>query len=221
MAFGRFWARGTLWLLAVLVGLRHELRGAEHLPKGASLVAMKHQSAWDTIVLPLVLGDPAVVLKRELLWIPIYGWYTLASGGAIAIDRKAAAAALRSMVARARKIAAERRPVVIFPEGTRVAPGQSRPYQPGVAALYKELGLPLVPIAVDSGLYWGRRAFLKRPGRIVIEILPPIAPGLPRREVMAELERRIEEASDRLLATAPAAAENQPQGKTRKAGITT
>ena len=194
MRFGRFWAWCVLALLKAIVGLDGEVRGRENLPAGASLIAMKHQSAWDTLILPVVLGDPAVVLKRELLWLPLYGWYA-ARAGSIAIDRKGGAGALRRMVAAARRAAAMGRPIVIFPEGTRVAPGGQLPYQPGVAALYQALQLPLVPAAVNSGLFWGRRAFLKRRGHIVLEFLPPILPGLPRRELMAVLETRIEEAT--------------------------
>jgi 1-acyl-sn-glycerol-3-phosphate acyltransferase len=199
MAFGTFWSAMTLRLLDWIVGLRHEVRGRENLPPGGCIVAMKHQSAWDTLALPVVIGDPATVLKRELMWIPLYGWYARRAG-AIAVDRKAGAAALKRMVADAKTAAAMRRPIVIFPEGTRTAVGAPPDYQPGVAALYLQLGVPLVPVALNSGLFWGRRAFLKRPGRIVMEILPPIPPGLPRRQVMAELERRIEEKTAALIA---------------------
>jgi 1-acyl-sn-glycerol-3-phosphate acyltransferase len=194
MRFGRFWARCVLALLKVIVGLDGEVRGLEHLPGGPSIIAMKHQSAWDTLILPVVLGDPAVVLKRELLVIPFYGWYA-ARAGSIAIDRGGGAGALRHMVAGARRAASAGRPVVIFPEGTRTAPGGRLPYQPGVAALYQALRLPVVPAAVNSGLYWGRRSFVKRPGRIVLAFLEPIPAGLPRREMMAELEARIEDAT--------------------------
>ncbi|HEV2302298.1 MAG TPA: lysophospholipid acyltransferase family protein [Stellaceae bacterium] len=194
MAFGRWWAMSVLALLEAVVGLGHEIRGVDRLPKGTYILAMKHQSAWDALILPIVLGDLAVVVKRELLWLPIYGWYARRAGS-IAVDRKAGAAALRAMVAAARKVAAEGRPIVIFPEGTRTAPGTRLPYHPGVAALYQGLQLPLVPAAVNSGLYWGRRSFLKRPGRIILEFLDPIPPGLPRRALMEELETRIESAT--------------------------
>lgn len=195
MAFGRFWAQAVLALLAGIVGLRGEVRGRANLPEGAYIVAMKHQSMWDTLMLPVVFRDPAVVIKRELLLVPFYGWYA-ARAGSIFIDRKGGAGALRRMLAAAKKAAAEGRPIVIFPQGTRTAPGEAGvPYQPGVTALYQGLGLPLVPAAVNSGLYWGRRSFLKRQGRAVISLLPPIPPGLPRQEVMAELERRVEEAT--------------------------
>jgi len=198
MRFGRFWAAGVLALLKVIVGLEHETRGLDRLPRNGCIIAMKHQSAWDTVILPIVLGDPAIVLKRELLLLPFYGWYA-ARAGSIAIDRKAGAGALRRMLATARTIAASGRPIVIFPEGTRVAPSERRPYHPGVAALYQALGLPVVPAAVNSGLYWGRRSFVKHPGRIILEFLDPIPPGLPRPQLMSELERRIETAAALLL----------------------
>jgi len=204
MGFGRFWARCVLALARAIVGLDGEIRGLEHLPKGACLIAMKHQSAWDTLILPVVLGDPAVVIKRELLWVPFYGWYA-ARAGSIAIDRRGGAGALRRMLADARGAANDGRAIVIFPEGTRTAPGQRLTYQPGVAALYQALALPLVPAAVNSGLYWGRRSFVKRPGRIVLSFLEPIPPGLPRREVIAELETRIETATAALEAEGLAA----------------
>jgi 1-acyl-sn-glycerol-3-phosphate acyltransferase len=198
MRFGRFWAASVLVLLKVIVGLDYEIRGLDRLPRDGCIVAMKHQSAWDTLILPVALGDPAIVLKRELLLLPFYGWYA-ARAGSIAVDRKAGAGALRRMLATARPIATTGRPIVIFPEGTRVAPGERRPYQPGVAALYQTLALPLVPAAVNSGLYWGRRSFLKRPGRIILEFLDPIPPGRTRPRLMAELERRIETATMALL----------------------
>src|SRR5947207_2493807 len=153
---------------------------------------------------PHVPGDPAVVIKRELLWVPFYGWYA-ARAGSIAIDRRGGAGALRRMLADARGAANDGRAIVIFPEGTRTAPGQRLTYQPGVAALYQALALPLVPAAVNSGLYWGRRSFVKRPGRIVLSFLDPIPPGLPRREVRAELETRIETATAALEAEGLAA----------------
>jgi len=203
MKFGRFWAHGVLVLLRVIVGLDYQIRGLDRIPRGGCVIAMKHQSTWDTLILPVILGDPACVLKRELLLLPLYGWYA-ARAGSIAIDRKAGAGALRRMVAAARPIAAQGRPIVIFPEGTRVAPGARLPYQPGVAALYQALALPLVPAAVNSGLFWGRRSFVKRPGRITLEFLEPIPPGRTRRRVMTELEGRVETATADLLREAAA-----------------
>jgi len=201
MRFGRFWAQAVLFALKHVVGLEGEIRGRENIPTGGCLIAMKHQSMYDTLLLPPLLGDPAVVVKRELQYVPFYGWYATRAGS-IFIDRKGGASALRRMVAAAKRAIAAGRPVVIFPQGTRAAPGASvtaeAPYHPGVAALYRELGVPLVPAAVNSGMYWGRRAFMKRPGRIIVEFLPPIPPGLPRREVMTTLETRIEAATGAL-----------------------
>src|SRR5215469_8347793 len=200
MRFGRFWAQAVLFALKHLVGLDGEIRGRENIPPGGCLIAMKHQSMYDTLMLPPLLGDPAVVIKQELRNVPFYGWYA-ARAGSIFIDRKGGAGALRRMVAAARQAVAAGRPVVIFPQGTRTAPGAptaDAPYQPGIAALYRELGVPLVPAAVNSGMYWGRRAFIKRPGRIAVQFLEPILPGLPRREVMATLEARIESATSAL-----------------------
>jgi 1-acyl-sn-glycerol-3-phosphate acyltransferase len=204
MRFGRFWSSSVLALLKLIVGLDHQVRGLHLVPRDGCIIAMKHQSAWDTLIVPVVLGDPAPVLKRELLLLPFYGWYA-GRAGCIGIDRKAGAGALRRMLAQARPVVAARRPIVIFPEGTRVAPGEHRPYQPGIAALYQALALPIVPAAVNSGLYWGRRSFAKRPGRIVLEFLEPIPPGWPRPRLMAELERRIESATAALIREGEAA----------------
>jgi 1-acyl-sn-glycerol-3-phosphate acyltransferase len=206
MEFGRLWAAGALGLLAWTVGLRHEIRGVENLPAGAAIIALKHQSAWDTVILPVMFRHPAIVIKHELAWLPIYGWYAVRAGG-IPVDRGAGASALKRMMVRARRAVAEGRPIAIFPEGTRTAVGARLPYHPGVAALYTQLGVPLVPVALNSGVFWGRRSFLKFPGRIVLEILPAIAPGRPRRQVMVELESRIEAATARLVAEAQGTAD--------------
>jgi 1-acyl-sn-glycerol-3-phosphate acyltransferase len=217
--FGCSWAASVLWICRWTVGLGHEVRGAENLPNGPAIIAMKHQSAWDTFAVAAIFRDPAIVLKRELIWVPFYGWY-LWKAGMIAVDRKAGAGALRRLVAAGQRAAALGRPIVIFPEGTRTAPGTRRPYHPGVAALYRQLGLPLVPVAVNSGVFWGRRSFRKRPGRITVEILPPIPPGGDRRAVMVELENRIETATARLVAEAEAglAAQRAPAAGSDRRG---
>jgi len=188
----RLWAQGVVAWLAVTVGLRHRVRGA--IPSGPVIVACRHQSAWETLALATVIDDPAVVLKHELLWLPIFGWY-LARIGMIPIDRAGGAGALRRMVRAARHALAQGRPVVVFPEGTRVAPGVRRDYHPGIYALYRELALPVVPAALDSGAFWPRRSFAKRAGTITLEFLPAIAPGLARDDFMAELRRRIDGAA--------------------------
>jgi 1-acyl-sn-glycerol-3-phosphate acyltransferase len=220
MRFGAFWSRGVLLLLRTIVGLDHRVVGRDRIPPGGAIIAMKHQSAWDAIALPVVLDDPAPVVKRELLRLPFYGWY-MARAGAIAIDRRAGVAALRPMLAAAKRAAGEGRPIVIYPQGTRVAPGISAPYQPGVYALYQALALRVVPAAVNSGLFWGRRSFWKRAGHITLEFLEPIPPGWPRQQLMAELERRIEAATAELERAAGAAELHEVPGApavTRAAG---
>lgn len=203
LALVRWWARQVLWLLRVLAGVEVRVTGREHLPaEGPALIAAKHQSAFDTIVWLALLPRPAYVLKKELLAIPFYGWFT-ARSGQIGIDRGAGAAALRSLLRGAEAAWADRRQVVIFPQGTRVAaaPGTTatHPYQPGVTALYARSGLPVIPVATDSGRFWPRRSFLKRPGTITIAVLPPIPPGLPRPAFEAAVAGAIEAASDALL----------------------
>lgn len=195
------WIAGVNAGLWAICGVRVEVRGRERIPEGPVLIAAKHQSAWDTMELLAICGMPAVVLKRELTWIPLYGWYIVAMGG-IPIDRSAGAKALKDMVRQAKRSVAKGRSVLIFPQGTRVAPDRKIPYQPGVAALYSQLGLPCVPVALNSGLIWPRRQFLRRPGTITVEFLTPIPPGLRREPFMTTLEARVEAASDALVALA-------------------
>lgn len=195
------WSRGVIWICKWVAGIDYEVRGRENIPDGRVLFASKHQSAWETITINTFLPNAAPIVKQELLKIPVYGPLA-ARSGVIPVDRKAGARAVKDMIAGARARLAAGRDILIFPEGTRTAPGKRIPYQPGVAALYRMLGIPVVPIALNSGVFWGRRRFIKRPGRIVVEFLPPIPPGLDRKTFIAELEERIETASDRLIAEA-------------------
>ncbi|MBK1697100.1 lysophospholipid acyltransferase family protein [Rhodovibrio salinarum] len=196
---GRFWIRGVMLLLRWVAGIDYQIRGRENLPDGPCLIASKHQSAWDTLIFNLILDDPSFVLKRELLFLPFFGWY-LQRYGIVAIDRAGGAKTLRKMVAESKQITATGRRLIIFPEGTRVAPGDSKPYHPGVAALYRELKLPVVPVALTSGRHWGRRAFRKVPGTIRLEFQPPIPPGMDRKAFMQRLGDDLEAASERLRA---------------------
>jgi 1-acyl-sn-glycerol-3-phosphate acyltransferase len=194
----RFWAGIVVGALRVICGVRTEVTGREHLPReGAALIAAKHQSAYDTIVWLWLLPDPAYVVKRELFSLPVWGWLMRASGQ-IAVDRLAGASAMRHLMRTGQRAAAEGRQMVIFPEGTRVNPGEYRPYQPGIAALAAATGLPVIPVATDSGLRWGRRAFHKQPGVIHIHILPPLPADLRREALVRRLEDTIEGAMKRL-----------------------
>ncbi len=193
------WARTSLWLLRVLVGTRIEVRGVEHIPPGAALVAGKHQSFWETFAILPYLDDPAMVLKKELTWIPLFGWF-IHKFRMIAVERSAGTAALRNLITRGKEEIAAGRQIVIMPEGTRRAPGDPPAYKPGAAALYGALGVPCIPFALNSGLFWPRRKFLRYPGTIVLEFLPAIPPGLPRKEFQARLESAIETATARLVA---------------------
>ncbi|GAC1335513.1 MAG: lysophospholipid acyltransferase family protein [Beijerinckiaceae bacterium] len=201
LGLARTWARTSLWLLKTVCGLSAEFRGIENIPPGACLVAPKHQSFWETFALTLHFDDFSYVLKRELTWIPFFGWYLLRAEQ-IAIDRASGRSGLQQLAASAKRLFAERRQLFIFPEGTRRPPGAAPDYKPGVSYIYSETGVPCLPIALNAGLFWPRRRFLRFPGTILVEFLPPIAPGLPRREFLAALERRIETATDRLVAEA-------------------
>jgi 1-acyl-sn-glycerol-3-phosphate acyltransferase len=198
VALMRFWAGTSSTLVSAICGVRVEIRGREHLPQGAALVAAKHQCMLDTMAPLTVFGDAAYVMKQELLRIPVYGWYSR-KVGMIVIDREANAKALRKLLADARSCVAQERQVVIFPEGHRMAPGVKGDYKAGVAALYRDLGLPCVPMATNSGEHWPAHGFLRRPGLIVYEFLDPIPAGLNRADFMRVLEERLEAASTALL----------------------
>jgi 1-acyl-sn-glycerol-3-phosphate acyltransferase len=188
----RWWSR--LWALyhrlcaRFLLGVRTRVEGSP--PRGACLVACKHQSMYETLEMIVLLDEPATVLKRELADIPLWGWVTRRYG-VIPVDRKGGAAALRRMMRAAETAIAEGRPIVIFPEGTRVPPGAAPPLQPGFAGLYRALKLPVVPVAVDSGRLWPRGRFVKRAGIVTMRFLAPIDPGLPRPEIEAQVHAAI------------------------------
>lgn len=199
MRLVRLWASSSLWLLRVLAGTKIEVRGREKIPPGGALVASKHQSTWETFALLTIFDDPTFILKRELMWIPFFGWYTW-KAGSVPVNRKAGSQALLQMTARAREEAKRGRQILIFPEGTRRPAGAPPAYKFGVAHLYQNLGVSCVPVALNSGLYWPRRRFIRRPGTIRVEILDPIPSGLPRDDFFKQMQEGIEAASDRLLA---------------------
>lgn len=195
---GRFWSAGVIKMLRVIVGLRHKVVG-QILPDPETkyIYALKHQSAWETIAFVIIAPPFAGVLKRELKRIPIYGWY-LARTGMVPIRRSAKGSALKKMLAAARTLIAEGRHLMIMPEGTRVAAGQTGVYHPGVYALYKYLEMPVLPVAHNAGLFWGRNSFIKKPGLITLEFLEPIPPGLDKKTFLATLQNRIENSAGRL-----------------------
>ena len=173
-----------------------EVRG--EIPSGACLVAAKHQSAWETIGLMGLLPDACFVLKKELTHIPLFGWY-IARNRQIVIDRRAGLVALKYMLGQARRAAADGRQIVVFPQGTRVGVEVQGAYQPGIAALYGKLNLPVVPVALNSGLVWGRNKFLKRRGKIILEFLPPLMPGLSKAKFLERLASEIDCTTARLV----------------------
>jgi len=197
----RFWVRSTLWLHRTIVGVGDEIRGAENIPAGGAIIASKHQSAWETLRLIELFPKPRFILKRELLWLPLFGWY-LARAGMIPVDRKRGSAAIAAMTERARKAVAEGCQIIIFPEGTRRSPLAPPVYRFGVVRLYEALGVPCVPVALNSGLYWPRRALRHRRGTVLVAICAPIAPGLPAEPFAERLRATIESAYAGLLAEA-------------------
>jgi 1-acyl-sn-glycerol-3-phosphate acyltransferase len=196
---GRLWTRWAIFGLRWIVGARVVFKGLDLIPPGPVLVAAKHQSMLDTLVPFLMFKAPAFVLKRELLNAPVLGQYAQAMG-MIPLDRGGHATALKNLLRAARPAKEAGRQIIIYPEGTRQPPGVKGEYKPGVAALYKDLAIPCVPIALDTGRVWSARGLIRRPGVTTIEVLPAIAPGLTREEFMRTLEERIEAASQALLA---------------------
>jgi 1-acyl-sn-glycerol-3-phosphate acyltransferase len=200
-ALARLWGANSVWLLDKICGLRLEHRGVENIPPGAVLIAVKHQSFLETFALLKYAPDFAIILKRQLTYVPLFGLYLIVSQQ-IAIDRGRGRQALQQIAAGAKRVFASGRQVFIYPEGTRRVPGAPPRYKQGAAALYAETGVPCLPVAVNTGLFWRRRGFLRRPGVAVIEYLPVIAPGLGRAAFGARLQATIEAACDRLNAEA-------------------
>jgi 1-acyl-sn-glycerol-3-phosphate acyltransferase len=195
---GRGWARTNLWLLRVICGIKADFRGLEKLPRGGYIVASKHQSVWETFALLLCIDDPTFILKRELMWIPLFGW-CMWKAQMIPVDRGARGPALAAMTERAKIELGRGRQIVIFPEGTRRPPGAEPQYKFGVAHLYGETGVPCAPVALNSGLFWPRRSFRLFPGTVVVQICDPIAPGLDKAEFLARLRYVIESTGARLV----------------------
>jgi 1-acyl-sn-glycerol-3-phosphate acyltransferase len=194
----RFWARGVFVQLSLICGIRVELRGGQHVPHGRAIVAPKHQCMFDVFAQFVFLEDSCFVMRKELMRIPFFGFYAW-SARMIAVDREGGAAALRELLAQARRRLQEPRQLVIFPEGHRGEPGIAGDYFPGVAGLARDLGLPTHPVATNSGVHWPAHGIVRKPGTIVFEYLEPIPVGLKRAEYMRRLENQIETASNALL----------------------
>ncbi|HTQ83683.1 MAG TPA: 1-acyl-sn-glycerol-3-phosphate acyltransferase [Pseudolabrys sp.] len=198
IAVAKSWSRTNLKLLRLVAGIDYEIRGLQKLPKGPIIVAAKHQSAWETFALLPLFDNPFFIMKRELQWIPIFGWLTI-KGRMVPVDRGAGSAALAAMAERARIELSANRQLIIFPEGTRRPAGAEPRYKYGVAHLYAAEGVPCVPIALNSGLFWPRRSIRRFPGTVVVEILDPILPGLGKEEFFKRLQSEVEAATARLI----------------------
>ena len=212
------WARSNLWLLEHVAGIRSDIRGKENLAAGPIIIAAKHQSVWDVFAFLPDLDRPTFILKKELLAIPFFGWFARRMR-MIPVDRARRGGAVASMIEGAEKAMAEGRQIVIFPEGTRTAPGAAPDYRQGVYRLYEALGLPVVPVALNSGLYWPRRKFVRRPGTIRADIMAPVPPGLSRNVFLDQLRGAIEERSSDLLAEAHARDGYVPASRADREGI--
>jgi 1-acyl-sn-glycerol-3-phosphate acyltransferase len=197
------WGRVNLFLLRWVAGIDIEIRGAEKIPKGGLIVAAKHQSAWETFAILPLFDIPLFIVKRELMWIPIFGWL-MAKGRMVPVDRSAGSHALTDMAERARIEIGRGRQLIIFPEGTRRPAGAEPRYKYGVAHLYAAEGVPCVPIALNSGLFWPRRSILRHPGTVLVEVLDPIPPGLDKDVFFERLKDSIETATARLIAESQA-----------------
>jgi len=198
-----WWAASNVFLMRAICNIRVEFRGVEKIPKGPLIVASKHQSMWETISLLRFFEAPFFAVKRELKFIPIFGLFLIKTN-MIAIDRSTGARALMKMARRAAGEVRRGRQFVIFPEGTRTAPGAPPKYKSGIALIYADCGVPCLPVALNSGLFWPRRTFMRYPGTLVVEFLDPLPPGLSREEFLARLKSTIEETSDRLVAAGQA-----------------
>ena len=201
LAVAKAWSRSNLVLLRAIGGIDYEVRGREKIPQGPLIVAAKHQSAWETFALLPLFDNPLFIVKRELQWIPIFGWLMI-KGRMVPVDRGAGSQALAAMTERARVELGLGRQLIIFPEGTRRPAGAEPRYKFGVAQLCAAEGVPCIPIALNSGLFWPRRSLWLRPGTVIVEILDPIAPGLDKDVFFKRLQDEIELATARLIAEA-------------------
>lgn len=210
----RYYLRSLSLMERLVLGITYRVEGEEQLPTGPFIVAPKHQSMWETMKLHLLFRDPAIILKRELLRIPLWGWYAT-KADLIPVDRGGRSRAIESIVAGARRMAAQGRPIVIYPQGTRAPPGAWMPYKVGVFAIYEALKAPVVPLALNSGIFWSKFNAVRAGGTITLRYLEPIPPGLDRTTFMATLESRLETESDRLVQSLGGPPTQKPAGARR------
>jgi 1-acyl-sn-glycerol-3-phosphate acyltransferase len=201
MTVAKAWARSSVWLMRVVCNTRFECRGLEKIPQGPLIVVSKHQSMWETFALLQFFDSPLFIYKRELGWIPFFGWY-LKKSKMIGVDRSAGGRSLLAMARRAGEEVRRGRQLIIFPEGTRTPVDAPPHYKTGVAQVYVDCGVTCLPVALNSGLFWPRRTFMRYPGTLVVEFLDPLPPGLSRREFIARVSAVIEEATNRLVEVA-------------------
>jgi 1-acyl-sn-glycerol-3-phosphate acyltransferase len=198
IAFQRLWSHGVRFLLRLIMNIRLDVRGVENIPSGGALIAMKHQSSFDTFVMHTVVSHPAFVMKRELLKIPLYGSFCV-NTGMIPVDRDGGLKALKSLMKQSAEAINDDRQLIIFPEGSRTIPGDHVEYQSGIFGIYKYTKRPVVPVALNSGVYWPKKGHLVAGGVITFDFLEPIEAGKAKAEFMVLLEKNIEQASINLL----------------------
>lgn len=198
LTFAKWWSAATIFLMRVVCNIKVEFRGLEKIPQGPLVIAAKHQSFWETFSLLRFFDRPVFILKRELTLIPVFGQFLLKTG-MIPIDRSGGPRALLDMTRRARERVRGGCQLFIFPEGTRTAPGAPPDYKTGFAQIYAVCGVPCLPVALNSGLFWPRRTFMRYPGTLVVEFLDPLPPGLPKEEFISRVRTSIEEATSRLV----------------------
>ena len=201
LGIAKYWALSSIWLLRVVCNTKVEYRGVEKIPDGPLIVASKHQSMWETFALMPFFDQPLFILKRELTWIPFFGWY-LIKADMIGIDRDAGARSLKDMARRATEAVRRGRQLIIFPEGTRRPVDAEPQYKSGIGMIYVDCGVTCLPVALNSGLFWPRRTFMRYPGTLVVEFLDPLPPGLTRKEFIVQVSTAIETATNRLVEAA-------------------
>lgn len=192
------WTKASCFLLRVICGIKEEIRGKENLPEGPFIIACKHQSAWETLSFNYIVPETCFVTKKELLNIPFFGWF-LRANNMIPLDRGKGVSSMKNLIKDARLQLENGRYIMIFPEGTRTQPGERIPYKRGIQNLWSNLKVPVVPVALNSGLFWNAKSRLKKPGTIIVEFLPPLSKDHDPKTFMKDLEERIEETSLKLI----------------------